>query len=129
MVFFNNLFSGTGEKPADIWTPLNSDEEVEEVIQASGETPQVILKHSTSCGTSFFAKRHIEGVASKYANHVDFNIIDVIRSRTVSEYLAQKLKIRHESPQVFVIKKGEVIWNGSHSHANAGNVSKALDSE
>ncbi len=129
MGFFDKLFSGTGSTPKDMWTPLQSNEEVEEVIKASGETAQVILKHSTSCGTSFFAKRHIEGLQSKYANKVGFSIIDVIRSRSVSEYLAKKFGIRHESPQVFVIKKGEVIWNGSHSHANSGNVSKALDSE
>lgn len=129
MGIFDKLFSGSGSTPKDMWSPLNSNEEVEDVIKASEETAQVILKHSTSCGTSFFAKRHIEGLRSKYEDQVGFSIIDVIRSRPVSEYLAKKFEIRHESPQVFVIKKGEVIWNGSHSHANSGNVSKALDAE
>lgn len=128
MGIFDKLFSGSGKSPSDIWTPLQSNEEVDEVLESSKHKAQVILKHSNSCGTSFFAKRHIEGITSKYSEQADFSIVDVINSRPVSNYITQTLNIRHESPQVFVIKNGEVIWNDSHSNANAGNVSKALES-
>ena len=75
----------------------------------------VIFKHSAACGTSAFALRNMEEVLSETAENVDFYIIEVRSQRELSNYVAQKTGVRHESPQLILIKNGEALWNVSHS--------------
>lgn len=104
------------------WSQLSQVEEVDEVFLSSNNATQIILKHSISCGTSFFAKKNIESITKEELGDSQLHLIDVIRNRSISMYLAHKVGVRHESPQVFVIKNGEVIWHASHGLVTADNV-------
>ena len=41
--------------------------------------------------------------------------------------IEQKTGIRHESPQVIVLDKGNVVWNASHWKVTAQAVAKAVE--
>lgn len=126
MGFFDSIFGSEPSQQYETWKHLSAQEEVDEVFLASNETAQIILKHSNSCGTSYFAKKNLESITKEELGSTSLHLIDVIRSRPVSNYLADKAGVRHESPQVFIIKNGEVVWNASHGMVTAQNVLQAL---
>lgn len=104
------------------WQAFSSEEKLSEIIQASGQKPQVIYKHSTRCATSFFALKNIQGLSEEVKEKAEFYIVDVIKQREFSYYIAERFGIRHESPQVLILKNGDVIWNGSHHQVNAESI-------
>ena len=112
MGFFSRAKSDDDHTSKIPWKELSSTAEVDDAIMASNSNPQVILKHSPRCGISFMAKRNLDHMPK--LDNVGYFLIDVIRDRAVSQYLAEKLGIRHESPQAFVLKEGTVTWHGSH---------------
>ncbi len=125
MGFLNKLF-GKGTEESD-WVQLESEDSVEEVFTASGTRIQLILKHSQSCAVSFFAKQNLDSVPLEEWPEMDRSMVEVVRLRPISQYIAQKTSIRHESPQVLVIVNGEVIFHTSHSEVNKLNIQQAYE--
>jgi bacillithiol system protein YtxJ len=68
-----------------------------------------VFKHSTTCPVSARAAREIE------ASRTDLPIyrIDVIEQRDLSNWVAQRYGITHESPQLILLNDGKVrkVWN------------------
>lgn len=95
------------------WNPLLSEEQLNEVISRSHEKLQVIFKHSTRCGVSSMVKNRLE--RSEVPENIDFNYLDLIRYRALSNAIANIFHVRHESPQVIVLKDGKAVYNESHS--------------
>ena len=52
--------------------------------------------------------------------------IVVQRSRDLSQAVADRLNVRHESPQVFVVAHGRAVWHSSHSGVTADRVTRAF---
>lgn len=126
MGLFDRLLGTTQEKNEELWFQISSTQEADGVIKASNEKIQVIFKHSGSCGISFFAKKNLDSIPPEELQHADMYIVDVIRDRNVAYYLADRFSVRHESPQLLVIKKKKVIWHGSHNAVNPENLLQAL---
>ena len=95
------------------WKTITSERDLEQVKQQSYFTPQVIFKHSTSCGTSFLVKESLEEAA--VPEHIDFNFLDLLKHRGLSNRIASEYKIRHESPQILLIKNGTCTYYKSHA--------------
>ena len=123
MGFLNKLFGKGTEETG--WVQLESEDAVEEVFAASGGRIQLILKHSQSCAVSFFAKQNLDSVPLEEWPEMDRSMVEVVRFRPISQYIAQKTSVRHESPQVLVIANGEVIFHASHSEVNKVNIQQA----
>lgn len=115
---------GSGE---NVWHTIKERDEVESVIQASFQKPQLVYKHSHRCGTCLFAKSDLESEAEALEEKADLNFVNVISQRKVSNTLAQITGIDHESPQVLVLDDGSVRWHGSHGKVSATNILQALD--
>ena len=90
---------------------------------ALGSDRAVLYKHSTSCPVSAWV---IEDVLEFARTHPDWTVyvLKVIEQRGLSDAVAERLGVRHESPQAFVIKAGQCVWNASHSAINADNLKK-----
>ncbi len=56
------------------------------------------------------------------------NILEVQSAREISRELANLTGVRHETPQVIVLKDGKAVWNASHFDVTAGDVAKAVES-
>jgi bacillithiol system protein YtxJ len=93
---------------------------LEALMERSQANPVVIFKHSTTCPISASAYREMEQVDS------EVNLIEVQSARSVSEELEKRLGIRHESPQVIVLRQGKVVWDASHWKIKAGAVADAV---
>ena len=101
---------------------INNRESLDKLITDSNNKPVVIFKHSNACGISAAAYREME----KLENEV--NLLEVQSAREVSRELADLTGIRHETPQVIVLKDGKAVWNASHFDVKAGAVLKAVES-
>lgn len=95
------------------WIPLSDESQLPEIIDKSTERPQVIFKHSTRCSVSSMAKNRLEKIS--VLPNMDFYYLDLIKYRNLSNRIANDFKIRHESPQVIVIKNKIPVYNESHS--------------
>lgn len=108
------------------WNELTSVEEVDELVLASNAKPQVIYKHSNRCAVSYLSRINLEKISPDIMKLVDLYRVDVIRDRPISKYISEKLKVRHESPQLIILKDGEVLWHGSHYQVNLDKMVSAL---
>lgn len=95
------------------WIPLNEEEQLEEIIQKSQNTPQVIFKHSTRCSVSSMAKNRLD--KNQQPEGIDFYYLDLLKHRNISNKIAEDFNVQHQSPQVLVIRDGKCTYNESHS--------------
>jgi len=116
MGFFSSL-RNTFSTELTLSEHWNQPENVNQLDQIFNNKDRLIaiFKHSAACGTSAFALRSMEEIVPEAAENVDFYIIEVRSQRKLSNHVEQKTGVRHESPQLILIKNGEVLWNVSHS--------------
>ena len=94
------------------WIHLTDEEQLNNVIEKSQERTQVIFKHSNRCSISSVALQRLQ--KTNNPGDIDFYFLDLIKFRSISNQVAEIFQIRHESPQVLVIKDGKCIFNESH---------------
>ena len=94
--------------------------ELEKLIDRSKEQPVVIFKHSLTCPISASAFEKMKG----YDGEVD--LVEVQRARALSNEIAQRFGVRHESPQIIVVRNGQVLWDASHFKITSEAVAEAV---
>ncbi len=122
MGFFNRLFSSnesSNEKEMD-WIPLNDLQQLEDVVTHSFEKIVIIFKHSTRCSISRFALNSFEKEFNYPKEQIEPFYLDLIARRDISNEIARKFEIEHQSPQLLVIKNGKAIFSTSHENTDAG---------
>lgn len=101
------------------WKTLNSVNQLSEIDVLSENKKQVLFKHSTRCSVSSFAKRMLErSFDDAMTEKADFYYLDLIAYREVSNAIAQKYGIYHESPQLLIIENGKCTYNASHNEVS-----------
>jgi bacillithiol system protein YtxJ len=95
------------------WTTLNDFNQLQQLVDASHQKPQVIFKHSTRCSISIMAKNRLERVA--FPDQIQFHYLDLLQFREISNKIADQFGVYHQSPQVLLIKNGECIYEETHS--------------
>ncbi|TNE74602.1 bacillithiol system redox-active protein YtxJ [bacterium] len=95
---------------------ITTADDLQNALEASNTHICLIYKHSTMCPVSYRAYLELQAVMNEsLPDSLKIFMIDVISNRAVSMAIADKLQVRHESPQVLFINKGEAILNYSHS--------------
>lgn len=96
------------------WQMLQSLEQLEDIDSLSRNQKVLIFKHSTRCSISSIAKNRLE---SEW-NNDDIDMIpfllDLINYRDISNEIASKYHVYHESPQALVISNGDCTDHFSH---------------
>lgn len=95
------------------WITLSQEEQLEEIDKKSFEKPQLIFKHSTRCSISSVIKNRL--YKNDLPGNIDFYYLDLITYRSISDKIAERYYIEHESPQILLIKNGTCVFNESHS--------------
>jgi len=94
------------------WQPLDSEAQLTNLIARSETKPQIILKHSISCPTSSMVKSRLD--RSQRSETADYYLLDLWNYRAISDLVAHKFGVRHESPQLLIIHEGKCIYQESH---------------
>ena len=104
------------------WNRLDTIEALDELIKKSFNAPIVLFKHSTRCSISSMALNRM----SSGIEDLDFNLLDIIAYRDISNEVATRFNINHQSPQVLIIHQGKCIFNTSHLGISSSVVKKQL---
>jgi bacillithiol system protein YtxJ len=106
--------------------PLASIEELEMALAESAERPVLLFKHSHTCGISTMAFDEMEAHLAAGPFPICYGLVTVQTHRHLSDEIARRLGVRHETPQVILVRDGQAVWHASHFHVNAREVEEAL---
>ena len=87
-----------------------------------------VYKHSETCPISAMALREVERFVDAHAD-VPVYVLDVHAQRPLCRQVAERLGVRHESPQVILLREGEVAWHSSHYGVNARAMGEVVGGE
>ena len=128
MSFFNTVFGTSDEKnPLSKvgWRSLTDLGQLNEIIDLSTEKPVVIFKHSTRCSISRMALKQFENEFDLNEKVVSF-LLDLIEYRNISNEIASRFGVQHQSPQIILISDGKAVYNASHESIEAAKLVKHL---
>ncbi|MFN8308665.1 MAG: bacillithiol system redox-active protein YtxJ [Chitinophagales bacterium] len=110
------------------WKELKAVQQVEDILNESQTRPVAIFKHSTRCSVSTMAKRSLESDWKGHENEIVPYFLDLLNHRDVSNSVSEKLNIRHESPQLILIRNGEVLYHAAHASVDFADMAMKLSS-
>lgn len=124
MGIFNKIFgsseaSETPEPSKLQWTPLTNVEQLDTIVEESKTQPVAIFKHSTRCGISRMVIKQFESAYDLEENQMKVYYLDLLNYRPISQEVAARFQVWHESPQLVVLKNGVTVAHASHSQINA----------
>ena len=98
---------------------IQDQQSLDRLFAESNVRPILLFKHSNSCGISSWAYSQMEKLDC-------VNLLEVQTARELSREVTKITGVRHETPQVIVLKNGKAVWNASHYDVSASLVSEAL---
>jgi hypothetical protein len=123
-------------------TPLEHLDELHRLIEESQSRPVLLFKHSHTCGSSLEAldelvahlndrgpersAPHDGRSAPRESRPPQYAMVTVQTHRALSNAVAQRLGVRHETPQALLIRDGRVVWSASHFRVTAAAVEDAI---
>jgi bacillithiol system protein YtxJ len=128
MSIFNKLFGNSelGSSSKIEWRKLTDLGQLNELIELSFEKPVLIFKHSTRCSISRFALKQFENDYDFSNDELQPYFLDLLEYRSVSNEIATRFGVFHQSPQILIIKEGQCVYDESHDSINAENIRKYL---
>ena len=107
-------------------TPISGIDELERMLLESRTRPLLLFKHSYTCGVSAEALDEVYAHIEEQAGGVRYAMVTVQTHRDVSNAIAERLGIRHETPQAILVRNGRAVWNASHFRVTASEVDRAI---
>src|SRR6476469_10722592 len=106
--------------------PLSRVDELEDAIAESSERPVLLFKHSRNCGVSCEALDELQAHVGRTDGTAVYKVVTVQSHRTVSDHMAARLGIRHETPQAILLRDGRPVWSAPHFRITAAALSKPI---
>jgi bacillithiol system protein YtxJ len=94
-------------------------------VVASNTKPVVIFKHSTIRSISRMALKNFEREFDLQEEITPY-FLDLLNHRDISNAIASKFEVVHQSPQIVLIKEGKAIYNASHENIDATVLSQKV---
>ena len=91
-----------------------------ELVERSQNEPVVLFKHDPVCSISIMAYYEMKQL------NEPIPMIDVKRAGPVSQTIARQTGVKHESPQVIVLRNRQAVWSASHHAITAEAVERAV---
>ena len=121
MSFLNKMFSSSEEKqPVSkvAWKKLADLGQLNEMVAESIDKPVLVFKHSTRCVVSRMVLKQFENEFNLQEKITPY-FLDLLEHRNVSNEIANRFGVFHQSPQLIVIKNGNAVFNDSHESIDA----------
>ena len=99
---------------------VNTVEELDGLFEQSNEQPVFLFKHSLTCPISSGVFEIVSGIDA------DVYLVVVQHGRDISNEVAEKAGVRHESPQAIIIKDSKVVYHASHYDVTAQKIEQVL---
>ena len=128
MSFFKNIFGENksenkqNEPEEAKFFTLNKMEQFEEIDAVSQSKPVVLFKHSTRCIISRTALKQFDAEFNYPEEKIVWFLLDLLNHRDLSNEIASRYNVVHQSPQIVVIKNGKAVFNESHDSISADDL-------
>lgn len=99
---------------------VDSLDRLDRLFAESHERSVLLFKHSVTCGISSGVYRLVADVSS------DVNVVVVQTHRELSNEIASRTGVRHQSPQAIVIRRGVPVYHASHYDIEAADIEETL---
>lgn len=94
---------------------LTELKEIDEIIELSNQKPVFIFKNSTICPISVRAYNdYKQFVSESDREDIEYTYVDIRSYRNISNEIAARLDVKHESPQAIFVVDGKAVWDDSH---------------
>lgn len=103
------------------WIALTDLNQLNEITHLSQSKLVLIFKHSTRCGISRMALKQFENQFELQPTITTY-FLDLLNYREVSNEIANRFNIVHQSPQIVLLKEGKVIYSASQETIEAQNL-------
>ncbi len=122
MSFLKRLFSSDdlSHKKNFDWISVVDLQQLEDIVTHSYEKIVLIFKHSTRCSISRFALQDFKREFNYSKEKIECYYLDLISFRDISNEIARKFEVEHQSPQIIILKNGKAIYSASHESINTG---------
>ena len=121
MSFIKNIFGNSAENQSVSkvgWRQLINIGQLNEIEDISTEKPVLIFKHSTRCSVSRMVLKQFENDFVYHEKLVPY-FLDLLEHRNISNEIANRFDVVHQSPQLILIKDGKAVYNASHESIDA----------
>jgi bacillithiol system protein YtxJ len=102
---------------------LVNETDVDALLNAPG--PVLLLKHSNACSISSAALDEVTRFLGQHPE-VAAGMVVVQTHRPLSNLVSNRLKMVHQSPQLFLLQGGRVRWSATHWSITADALTAAL---
>lgn len=130
MGFLDNIFGNNDSKVTSSetlkWNELTEIQQLESIAAESYDVPVLVFKHSTRCSISRMALRNFEREYAIEDGKLKPYFLDLLEHRDISNEIAAKFGVTHQSPQVVLIKDGKAVYDASHSDIEAEDIKSRL---
>lgn len=97
------------------WKKLESMQALDAAFAESEKRAVCFFKHSTRCSISTMALSRFERLWFFEAGELSAYFLDLIAHRAISDAIAQRTGVEHESPQCIVYGQGQLLYDASHN--------------
>ena len=111
---------------------IETVDQLDDLMETASERPVWIFKHSLTCPVSASAYREYQQFVDQQDEQPGegaktvFALIEVQNARPVSNAVAERTGVIHQSPQALLLKASEVAWHASHSSIRCAALARAL---
>lgn len=98
--------------------PMETEATLEEALAAARA---VIYKHSPRCGVCVASDHEIRHFVDGPCD-IPVYWVDVVTHRPLSQLVAERVGVPHESPQVILLERGHAVWSASHWEVRASDL-------
>ena len=109
-----------------LFQPLRDSRDFERALTVSHELPYLVFKHSLTCSISTWALAEVRAALENEGPSVASGLLEIQNARPLSQEVAERTGIRHESPQAVLFVDGVARWNSSHWDLSRDAVSRVL---
>lgn len=93
-----------------------------ELLENSTRQPFLLFKYSMTCFSSISANKELRALKTTLPIYT----IIVQMDRKVSNTIEKDLAVKHESPQLLILKDGKGIWQATHYHIKKEIIDEAI---
>lgn len=109
------------------WEALTQMAHLDAIDKESETGSILIFKHSTRCSISDTALSRFERDGKSLdGTAIKCYYLDLLQHRDISNALAVRYDVEHQSPQVLLISKGKCIFHESHMSISVSEILEML---
>src|SRR5688572_21905427 len=105
---------------------LSHIDELDAAIAESLDRPLLLFKHSRTSGISCEALDELQVHVERSAARAAYKLMTVQSHRRLSDELAARFGIRHETPQAILLRDGVPVWTASHFRITANQLDSVV---